>query len=166
MSKTNDLLLEPDILKDVPILVVDNDCDNQILYAFILVGYGAKVTAFGSIQEALRWLDGCTPAILICELRFLGENVDPLIYQVRLRALSINQAIPILVTSTCSLGILAQQWKFKVEAYCLKPVDVEQLVAEVWRLLMKSNIEPPIPIQSWLLQNELNPKLACVASIG
>jgi CheY-like chemotaxis protein len=134
MVTSNKRLLQPEILKDVQILVVDNDRDTRELYAFVLESCGARVATTGSIKNALDLLSGSIPAILICEARFLGEQVHPLIEQIRSLALKSGRTIPILVASTCSLAEFTQQWKLKTEAYLLKPFDLEDFVDKVWNL--------------------------------
>lgn len=140
MLITNELLPDFELLKDTQIFVVDNDLDSRDLYAFLLGRYGAKVTALGSIEDALGALNDCIPTLLICEMRFLGESVYPLIEQVRSLARKSGRAIPILVTSTCSLASLAQQLMAEVEAYLLKPIDPNRLVDEIGNQIMLAKI--------------------------
>jgi CheY-like chemotaxis protein len=134
MSITNELLPNSEFLKELQILVVDNDRDSRELYTVLLESYGAKVITISSIKDALDLLKWCIPAILICEIRFLGESVYPLIQQVRYLAFTSGRTIPILATSTCSLTSLTQQFQVKVEAYLLKPFDLDYFVAQVWKL--------------------------------
>ncbi len=155
MLPTKELLLNPGMLKDVQILVVDNDRDSRDLYAFLLDSYGAKVTALGSIKEALDLLHWCIPALLICEMRFLGESVDPLIQHVRDLALSSGSMIPILITSTCSLANLAQPLQIKIEAYLLKPINIDFFVEAVWNLTHRSKLTSPSKMQGWMMKTRL-----------
>ncbi|HEY9622449.1 MAG TPA: response regulator [Crinalium sp.] len=140
MSITNKLSLNPGLLKDVQIFVVDNDCDSSDLYAFLLESYGAKVTTLGSIISTLDMLNEFVPDLLICEMRFWGENVLPLIQRMKYIVLSRGRMIPILGISTCSATSLVQQIQVKIEAYLLKPIDLEALVDQVWTLTLQSNI--------------------------
>jgi CheY-like chemotaxis protein len=135
MLNTNGLPPDLEILKDVQILVVDNHRDSRDLDAFLLESYGANVATIGSIQGALDLLDGLTPDILICEMRFYGESVDSLIERVRHLALIAERAIPILITSTYPATSFAQYLTAKVEAYLVKPIDLDDLVAEVRNLV-------------------------------
>ena len=149
MLITNKLLLNEEILQNRQILVVDNNRDSRDLYAFLLENYGANVTKIGSIEGALNFLNGCIPSILICEMRFMGESVEPLIQQVRSLELSSGRKIPILVISTCPLTILVQQLTAKIEAYLIKPIDIDRLVDEVFNLIFASSIGYLPGIQSW-----------------
>jgi DNA-binding NtrC family response regulator len=149
MSITNELLLSPGLLQNVKILVVDNDRDSRDLYACLLETYGAKVTTIGSIQDALDFLDWYIPTILICETRFLGESIYPLIQYLRHLALSTGRMLPVMVTSTSSPTSFAQQWKLEVEAYLPKPIDLNRFVHEIWKLTLLSSVAYPLNIQAW-----------------
>jgi len=135
MPIMNELQPNPGLLKDVKILVVDNDRDSRELYAFLLKRHDAKVITIGSIKDALVLLERFVPDILICEIRFLGESVYPLIER------GGGRMIPILVTSTCSTKSLAQQLTVNVEAYLIKPIDIDDFVDQVWKLSLLSSMD-------------------------
>lgn len=165
MLITNELFLNSRMLKDIQILVVDNDRDSREMYTFLLEDQGATVTALGSIRDALDLLDGSIPNLLICEIRFLGESVLPLIQRVRCLAFSSGRPIPILVTSTCSPISLAQQLAVKIEAYLLKPIDIDDFINQVWDLVLLSKTVYPSSIQDWgIKQNPV--KLLCCGAGG
>lgn len=152
MSIKNTFFSNPSILQDVQVLIVDNDRDSRSLYAFLLEGHGARVASLSSVQDALDWLNESIPALLICEMRFLGESVYPLIQAIRHLSLSSGRMIPILVISTCSLKSLAQQLQVKVEAYFIKPIDLEDFLNKVWNLVCLSRIIYPPSIPDWVMQ--------------
>jgi response regulator RpfG family c-di-GMP phosphodiesterase len=135
MLNINGLPPDLEILKDVQILVVDNHCDSRDLDAYLLESYGANVATIGSIKGALDLLDGFAPDILICEMRFYDESVDSLIERVKHLALIAERTIPILVTSTYPATSFAQHLTAKVEAYLIKPIDLDDLVDEVRNLV-------------------------------
>ncbi|GEM_PF-3865044 len=76
------------ILQDVKILVVDNDVDNRYLYSVSLQELAANVTTTGSIKKALDLLDWLVPDILVSEIKFPGESVDPLMQRLKCMALA------------------------------------------------------------------------------
>lgn len=133
MSNLNKLL-NPAILKNVQVLIVDNDQDSRDLYAFVLESCGAQVTITSSVTDGLASLNRSMPRVLICEVRFLGEGVYPLIHRVKYLGLKHGIIIPILITSTYPIAEFAQQSKFNTEAYLLKPVNLENFVDKVWNL--------------------------------
>ena len=151
MSIADELPLNPKLLQDVKILVVDNDRDTRDLYAFLLESYGAKVTALGSIKASLDLLDRYAPTVLICEVTFLGESVHPLLQRIRYLAPVNGKAITILITSTGSPTIV-QQLPVQVEVYLLKPIDLDCFVNEVWNLAFLPSIAYPPSIQEWVQQ--------------
>lgn len=163
---TTKFLLNPRMLERVQILLVDNDRDTRDLYTFLLEDCGAKVTTSKSIQDALGFLDGYIPNLLICEMRFLGESVLPLIQRVRALAFDSGRPIPILVMSTCSPIILAEQLTVKVEAYLLKPIDIDDFVDQVWNLACLSNTVYPFSVQAWMFNQNPVKLLCCGAEVN
>jgi CheY-like chemotaxis protein len=148
MLITDELLPNPQLLKDVQILIVENNLDSRDLYALLLESYGAKVTKLSSIKDALELLNSFIPTLLICEMRFLGESVYPLIQKIRDLAFSKGRMIPILVTSTCPPMNLVHELMVNVEAYLLKPFELEHFVRQVWKLILLSRITYPFSIQA------------------
>ncbi len=148
MALTKGSLFNTFMLNDVQILVVDNDRDSGHLYTALFESYGVEVTPTESIKKALELLKKFVPDILICETRFLGESVDPLIRQVRFIAQNNHREIPVFVTSTFPAMNLAEHLKAKVEAYQVKPIDLDQFVVEVWNLVLLSKITQPLNIQN------------------
>lgn len=135
------------ILKDVQILVVDNDYDNRYLYSILLEELGAKVTSASSIEQALSLLDWLVPDIMVSEINFKGERVDPLMQRLKYLAIANGKPIPILVTSTCPTKSLDQYVQVGVEAYLLKPIYPDDLVFNIWSLLLLVKISHPPTIQ-------------------
>lgn len=123
------------ILKDVQILVVDNNFDSRYLYTVLLEQLGAKVTMAGSIEQALSLLDCLVPDIMVSEINFKGERVDLLMQRLKYLAIANGKPIPILVTSTCPRKSLSQYVKVRVDAYLLKPIYLDDLVFNIWKLL-------------------------------
>lgn len=153
MSTLHQPLPNPNILKDVQILVVDNDADSRYLCTVLFESYGATVKTTEFIDDAIALLERFTPDILVCEIRFVDEDVWPLIRRIRAISLSRNQIIPILIASAYCLASFAQDLIANAEAHLLKPFDVESLVNEVWNLvhLSKTSLQPHI--QDWVVSH-------------
>jgi DNA-binding response OmpR family regulator len=143
MHSNDNLALNVEMCAGLQILVVDNDRDSRDLCRFLLDDDRTRVTTTGSIKEALHILDQFTPDILVCEIRFLGESVYPLLQRVRAIAFNSGSNIPILVTSTCPPEEITQTLNMKVETYLCKPIDFDQLIYEVWKLLLQKRITYP-----------------------
>ncbi len=140
MSIANTLLPNPKMLKDIQILVIDNDQDSRNLYTSLLESDVTKIISLGSSQAALDFLDDCVPAIVIYGMSFLDEYADLLIQQVRALSLSSGRMIPILITSPFAPAGLAQELMVKVEAYLPKPINVDYFIDKVWDLILLSSI--------------------------
>jgi len=126
------------------ILIVDNDRDSTDLYAFVLTGYGAEVTTANSVKEALEILSSFMFDLLICEIRFLGESVYPLLQKVKFMTQISGKTTPILVVSTCPAQELARNLTVKVEGYLLKPVSIDHLVTGVWDTVIWAKVVQPL----------------------
>jgi len=147
-----------EILKDLQILVVDNDIDSRYLYTFLLQDLGANVTTTGSIKEALKLLDWLLPDILITEMIFLGESLHLLIQQLKYMALAKGISIPILVTSTCPTRSLAQYLNVEFEAYLLKPINLDDLVFKILNLVPQAKTTHPPSSQDWITKQNIGKK--------
>lgn len=150
MTLTQNVLLNPSVLNNMQILTVDNERDSGALYRAVLEDYGVELTTTESIQEALDLLHQFVPDIVICETRFLGESVYPLLQQVRSIGKNSHKIIPVFVTSTYPEINLAEQLKVKVEAYQIKPVNIDQFVDQVCKLALLSKVGKPFSVQDCL----------------
>lgn len=144
------ILPGPSILKDIQILVVDNDADSRYLHKELFEIYGAQVTTTESIADAMTLLEHLVPDIVICEIRFFDEDVSALFQKVKAVALSRERVIPILVVSASCLANFAQNLLAMVEDYLLKPIDVNYLVDKVWDLICVARLTEKVNIQDWV----------------
>lgn len=159
MSLKQGVRFDSFMFNDVRILTVDNDRDTGALYTALFESNGVTVMTTESIKEALSLLNRFVPDILVCEARFLGESVAPLIQKIRSIAQDSHKLIPIFVTSTCPAKNLAEHLKIKVEAYQIKPIDLDQFVAKVWHLILLSQTTQPLTIHDWLARLDLEQRL-------
>ena len=149
----NQTLPSPGILKDVQILVVDNDADSRYLHKICLETYGAQVTTLESIADAMAHLEYLVPDILICEIRFVNEDVSPLIQRIKTLAKSRDRRIPTLVISASCEASFASNLLATVEDYLLKPIDIDHLVDEVWNLVHLAKTTKKVNIQDWVMKH-------------
>lgn len=160
------VLFNPFICNDVRILTVDNDRDSGALYAALFESYSITVMTTESVKEALSLLNRFVPDILVCEARFLGESVYPLIQRVRSIAEDRHKLIPIFVTSTCPAMNLAEYLEVKVEAYQIKPIDLNQFVTEVGNLILLSKTTQPLTVPDWLAKLDMGKTPYCCEGVG
>jgi response regulator RpfG family c-di-GMP phosphodiesterase len=113
----------------------------------LLEGDEVKVMAFESIKEALATLEDCVPNLLICEIRFLGESVIPLLDRIKEISVDHEKTVPILITSTYSFDKFVHVFHnmfhhlgVEVSAYLLKPIDIEEFVDTALKLILLPSI--------------------------
>jgi len=131
MNLINDFCLAVGILKGVQVLVVDNDRDSRDLYAFLLKDLSANVITAGSVKEALETLSLFTPNIIVCEIRFLGESIYTLLNTLSAMEADNGNHIPIIVTSTSTIGTHDQIPDVEFEEYLLKPFNLDKFVSMI-----------------------------------
>jgi DNA-binding NtrC family response regulator len=136
MNLTIASLFKVEILKDVQILVVDNDLDSGVLYTLFLKYFGTNVIATGSIKEALETLTWFVPHIVICEIRCLGESIYTLLNKLTLIEEYNRNCIPIILTSTSATSTIQETLKIEVAGYLLKPIDLDKLVVMIENLVL------------------------------
>lgn len=126
------------LLKDIQLLIIDNDRDSLRLYATLLEEYGANAVTAVSIAEALELVDWFLPEILICEMRFCGENIDTLPTKLSEMEKSSGNRIPAIAITAWITDKFAQVLDASFETYLLKPVDLDILVSQIESLLLPS----------------------------
>lgn len=152
------------ILKDIHILVVDNDADNRYLHKTLFEAYGAQVTSLGLIADAMTLLEYLIPDILICEIRFFNEDILSLIQKIKTVALGQDREIPILVVSAYCSADFAQNLLAMVENYLLKPIDIDHLVDEVWNLVYLAKSTQKVNIKDWVEEHRVWTKHHTIAT--
>lgn len=161
MLLAQNVSFNPFLLSDVKILTVDNDPDTGALYTALFENYGVAVVTTESIKAALELLRQFVPDILICEARFLGESIYPLIQQVRSIAQKQHKVISIFVISTYPDKYSADRLEVTVEAYQIKPIDLNQFVAEVRNLILLSKITQSLTPHAWLARPGMGETSCC-----
>lgn len=144
MLTINKLLPNSELLRNVKILVIENDCNSVDSYSLLLKPYGAQVTTLPSIKAALDILKWYVPDLLIYQMEFPDESVYPLIQQVSVLDLSQGKELPIFVTSRSSERSDSQDSHVKIEVYLLNPVDIDPLVYQVWNLMLRLTTTSPL----------------------
>ena len=142
------------ILKDMQILLVDNDRDTRVLYKLLLEGYGANLIAARSVKEASEMLNWLRPNILVCEIKFYGESVYPLLKRLRLMKTAYGRYIPILITSASPTNSFDQIQGVEVEGYLLKPIEPDHLVLKISNLLLANKN----PSSTYGLESRIEPE--------
>jgi len=121
-------------LKDLSILVVDDESDAREVLSEALTGSGAKVVTAGSLEEALKRLDGWTPDVLVSDIAM--PNGDGYELMRRVRSLNGNgKRIPALaLTAYAREEDRNRAFSAGFEMHLAKPVEPATLVSAVSEL--------------------------------
>ena len=124
-------------LRDVYVLVVDDEEDARALLETALTGFGAEVTTVATVDEALKEIDRHAPDVLLSDIGMPLEDGYALIQQLRARPAARGGSIPaIAVTAYASSRDrrLAEAAGYQDHiAKPFEPADVARAVARVRR---------------------------------
>jgi signal transduction histidine kinase/CheY-like chemotaxis protein len=121
-----------DLLRDVRILVVDDQEDARDLLQTMLSQYGALVTTVDSARAALDEIDHRPPDVVLSDVGMPREDGYDLIRQLRLRPSHRGGRIPaIAVTAYASVADRATALESGYQAHIAKPFDPVQLARTV-----------------------------------
>lgn len=110
------------------ILVVDDEIRYRELYARVLRHAGFTVQEAGSAAEALQFLEGATPDMIVSDVRMPGESGLDLLRRVR----EERPELPfLLVTAYADVREAVDALKLGAVDYLAKPVDLDELLAAV-----------------------------------
>ncbi|MDX2216849.1 MAG: ATP-binding protein [Oculatellaceae cyanobacterium bins.114] len=121
-------------LKNIHVLVVEDDADNREMITFTLEMYGAKVTAVSSASSAIDTLSQCQPDILISDIGMSGMDGYALMQQIR-RVTQTGQIPAIALTAYVSEADQQQAIAAGFQEHLSKPMEPTQLVATILKVL-------------------------------
>lgn len=134
-----------EFLKNLRVLVVDDDIDSLWLTGFILEECGTKVMTAASASEAFKMFLEAKPDMLVCDLAMLLEDGYSLIRKIRgLDAKQGGQILAIALTALtrqedCFLSIEAG---FQMHlSKPIEPVELVQMVAGLARQALFNKTE-------------------------
>jgi CheY-like chemotaxis protein len=126
-------------LKDLQVLVVDDEVDTREMLTTILLEKGATVTSAGSVQEALASLEASVPSILVSDIAMPGEDGCILLKKLR----DMEQAQHWSPIPAIALTAYARDEDRKAaldagfEMHISKPFDPAMLVGAIVELVTK-----------------------------
>ncbi|HKC56202.1 MAG TPA: ATP-binding protein [Vicinamibacterales bacterium] len=134
--------IDGDLLRDLRILVVDDEPDARDLIEMALSQYGAIVTTVDSAAAALSEIDRRLPDVLLSDVGMPREDGYELIRRVRSRPLERGGGIPaIAVTAYASASERESALVSGYEAHVAKPFEPEAL-AQTVAALCRAQIRP------------------------
>ena len=125
-------------LKDLRILVVEDDVDTRDLVAAVLVQHGAEVIAADSSAGALTEVKRVKPDLIISDIGMSGENGYDFISKVRALDPEAGGRIPaIALTAYAGVGDRRRALLAGFQMHLPKPVEPDDLLAMVLSLTFK-----------------------------
>jgi PAS domain S-box-containing protein len=132
---------EPRQLSAARVLVVDDEADARELMRAMLESRGAQVATASSAHEALRALQHRAYDVLFCDIAMPGQDGYALIQQVRTLSAEQGGRLPaVAVTAYASLLEHDAAIKAGYDWHLAKPIDLEELVASVFRAITVSRL--------------------------
>jgi CheY-like chemotaxis protein len=123
-------------LRDLRVLIVDDEPDAREVLAMALSQSGAAVRAAATVGEALEVLDEWKPAILVSDIGMPSEDGYDLIRRVRSRDVERGGRIPALaLTGYASADDAARALAAGYQTHLAKPVAPSDLVDAVATLV-------------------------------
>jgi CheY-like chemotaxis protein len=125
-------VLAPDYLRNLRVLVVDDEPDARDLLTEMLTNYGAEVKTCASAAEALQTLDKWRPDALVSDIGMPGEDGYDLLGKIRAREPERGGHVPALALTAYARSedarrVLAAGYQMHIP----KPVESDLLAAAV-----------------------------------
>jgi PAS domain S-box-containing protein len=122
----------PDSLRDLRVLLVEDEPDARDLLGLILTSHGAEVRACASAAEALRSLDEWSPDVLVSDIGMPGEDGYGLMRKVRARGPERGGFIPaIALTAYARAEDARRALEAGYQTHVPKPIEPGELAAVV-----------------------------------
>jgi CheY-like chemotaxis protein len=122
----------PDYLRDLRVLVVDDEPDARDLLNEMLTNYGAEVKTCASAAEALRILDEWRPDALVSDIGMPGEDGYELLRKIRAREPERGGRIPaVALTAYARAEDTRRALAAGYQMHIPKPVELGRLAAAV-----------------------------------
>ncbi len=123
------------LLKDMHLLVVEDDRDTRELLRIVLQRHGASVIAAPDVSQAISTFNDSRPDVVVADIGLPGNDGFALIAYVR----SIDETPVVAVTAYCNPEARQQALTAGFNAYLGKPFDPEEVVRTVRTLYDERN---------------------------
>ncbi|MEN3327015.1 MAG: hypothetical protein V7638_1822 [Acidobacteriota bacterium] len=128
-------------LKNVHILVVEDDPDTQELLKTVLQQHGAKVVTVGSATSALTEIARGKPDVIISDIAMAGENGYELIRKIRSLEPEAGGHIPaIALTAYASMADRRRALLAGFQTHLSKPIEPDDLLAVILSLTYQQDL--------------------------
>jgi PAS domain S-box-containing protein len=135
-SAVDDVEISSDeMLKNLRILVVEDDPDTQELLKTVLQQHGAEVVAVGSAASALTEFERARPDVIISDIAMVGENGYELIRRIRALGPAAGGHVPaIALTAYASVVDRRRALLAGFQTHLAKPIEPDDLLAVILSL--------------------------------
>lgn len=117
------------------LLIVDACEGTRLLYKALFEQEGAHVQIASSGIDALQQFALYAPDAVICDIALPGLDGIALLHQIRTHALIAKRQTPIVAATAWEPGLIANSTTAaQFDAWFIKPVNLEEIVAQVARL--------------------------------
>ena len=128
------------LLEGLRVLVVDDDADTRMLFAFVLQEKGAVVSAEASAEAAITAMEEIPFDLLISDIGLPNIDGYRLLRQVRALPVAASAQIPAMAVT----GFADEETRLQILAagfqrMLVKPTDIDQFVAIVKDLVGRSH---------------------------
>jgi CheY-like chemotaxis protein len=119
-------------LRNVRVLVVDDDADSRHLLEKLLVEQDAEVAVAGSVEEALALFGRAPPDVVLSDIGMPGRDGYDLIRSIRALDDGVGGRVPAAaLTALASADDRKRAMLAGFQTHISKPVDAGELVAVV-----------------------------------
>ena len=126
---------DPSLLRNVRVLVVDDEEDARVLLQTTLQQYGADVATASSVEEAFAAFEQAQPHVVLSDIGMPHEDGYSLIRRLRARPAAAGGAVPaVAVTAYASSGDRAATQAAGYQAHIAKPFEPAEIARLVARL--------------------------------
>ncbi len=138
LLESSEALLHPPQLRDLRILIIEDDPDTRDLLKTVLEQCGSKVIAVPSAQEGLEEVSRSVPEVLVSDIGMAGENGSELIEKIRKLDPKRGGRIP-AVALTAYAGPTDRRRALLAgfQTHLAKPVEPDELLAVIASLVDK-----------------------------
>ena len=127
--------VDDSMLRNVHVLVVDDEEDARLLLETTLSQYGADVTIAASAAEALQAIERAVPDVLLSDVGMPHEDGYSLIRRVRARPAAAGGTIPaVAITAYASDQDRLTALSAGYQAHVAKPFEPREIAALVAQL--------------------------------
>jgi len=159
-SRTKPVPVEPKVLRNIPVLVVDDNATNRSILREMLLNWTMKPVQAGSGSEALEKMRqdkarGVLYKLILVDSNMPGMDGFSLVEQIQ-RDPDFSAATILMLTSADRRGDYARSKRLGISAYLTKPVKQSELLEAIMMALGIAKIKKDerLLITSQSIQNE------------